>query len=670
MEDKEELKTRLKDLDFLKPAKNKQSGGTFYICPLCGSGTHAGQTAAFSIKDNKPTQWKCFSCNTGGDIFDLVALKHGKDSKRQFAEVKALVKEHLNISEPEQPYKEKKEYKPAISKTANQQQETIKYIDESKAFLLSGKHDYIVDYLTGRGLTPDTLYQFNIGYDPKRNRIVIPYNQSKTYYQTRTSSDNQSNYPKYMCQKDGTQEIFNLEALYRETGAACFVVEAPFCAMSLEQSGGNAIAIGGISGKDMLIETLKKKPSNKILAIALDMDQRGQQAQAELVKELKANNISFLEVWKEDYQGKKDFNDILQDDPDGLKGLCSLMNSPTEYKQENITRELNEYNKSIAAAVADIFPMTMETAEKPIPTGFSKLDEYLEGGLYAGLYVIGAVSSNGKTTFMLQMADNMAAAGNDVLYFSLEMTARELIAKSLARITYALSKESPEYKAKSMRELTSRKYIEYYTEQDRSTIIKAKERYQQYGGNIRIIDNMGIVSMAQIEETAHKHERLTGRKPVLIIDYLQIIAPEDNRAEVRQSLDNNIKRLKQLSKIMEIPVFVISSYSRAYYNSPVTMAANKESGLIEYGADVVMGLQLYGIGNDDFDVKKATNETPRQMEIVTLKSRFSPRDEGIRYEYYSKYDTFSEGISTFEGMGTEISLIDIAKRTGGKVRRF
>ena len=43
------------------------------------------------------------------------------------------------------------------------------------------------------------------------------------------------------------------------------------------------------------------------------------------------------------------------------------------------------------------------------PTGFPELDKALSGGLVAGLHCIGAISSLGKTTFVLQMAENMAS---------------------------------------------------------------------------------------------------------------------------------------------------------------------------------------------------------------------------------------------------------------------
>ena len=49
------------------------------------------------------------------------------------------------------------------------------------------------------------------------------------------------------------------------------------------------------------------------------------------------------------------------------------------------------------------------------PTGFLALDKALSGGWIAGLHCIGPISSLGKTTFVLQMAENMASTGIPVI---------------------------------------------------------------------------------------------------------------------------------------------------------------------------------------------------------------------------------------------------------------
>ena len=51
-------------------------------------------------------------------------------------------------------------------------------------------------------------------------------------------------------------------------------------------------------------------------------------------------------------------------------------------------------------------------------SGYVNLDAVTS--LYPGLYVLGAITSLGKTTFVHQMADQMAKAGHPVLFFSLE----------------------------------------------------------------------------------------------------------------------------------------------------------------------------------------------------------------------------------------------------------
>ena len=72
-----------------------------------------------------------------------------------------------------------------------------------------------------------------------------------------------------------------------------------------------------------------------------------------------------------------------------------------------------------------------------IKTNFYQFDK-LAGGLFPGLYVIGAISSLGKTTFVQQLADNVAAAGKPVLFFSLEMSRLEMASKSISRKTAQL----------------------------------------------------------------------------------------------------------------------------------------------------------------------------------------------------------------------------------------
>ena len=99
-----------------------------------------------------------------------------------------------------------------------------------------------------------------------------------------------------------------------------------------------------------------------------------------------------------------------------------------------------------------------------IPTGFKKLDSVLDGGLYEGLYIVGAISSLGKTTLITQITDQIAQSGTDVLIFSLEMARSELIAKSISRHTLqsVLQTGGDTRNAKTTRGIsTGKRYIDY-----------------------------------------------------------------------------------------------------------------------------------------------------------------------------------------------------------------
>ena len=70
---REQLKGELRR--YVESITKKSKGANMYVCPLCHSGEGHNGTGAFSIKDG--TNWKCFSCNEGGDIFDLIGKYEG-----------------------------------------------------------------------------------------------------------------------------------------------------------------------------------------------------------------------------------------------------------------------------------------------------------------------------------------------------------------------------------------------------------------------------------------------------------------------------------------------------------------------------------------------------------------------------------------------------------------
>lgn len=293
-----------------------------------------------------------------------------------------------------------------------------------------------------------------------------------------------------------------------------------------------------------------------------------------------------------------------------------------------------------------------------IPTGFKDLDKALEGGLYEGLYFIGAISSLGKTTFALQIADQVAQQGQDVLIFSLEMARTELMAKSISRLTLleTLEKNLPKGLAKTTRGITAGKRYAKYNADEKRLINNSILEYSKYADNLYIHEGIGTIGADEVAKTVEHHIKYTGNTPVVIIDYLQILAPEDMRATDKQNTDKAVLKLKRLSRDHKVAVIGISSFNRDNYNNAVTMASFKESGAIEYSSDVLIGLQFSKQREvDEYNKTKKANEprklvdvdaekskSPRLLELKILKNRNGATGGGIDYEYYPMFNHFVE----------------------------
>lgn len=267
--------------------------------------------------------------------------------------------------------------------------------------------------------------------------------------------------------------------------------------------------------------------------------------------------------------------------PEGLKGILEDMEQ--EALQDNKWEQV-QYSQGSAAAYLTTFQAGMgERAEiKKIGTGFKSLDQLINGGLYPGLYVLGAVSSLGKTTFALQIADHIADTGNDVLFFTLEQSRDELIAKSLARIMKSLEGviQRPPLKPVQIlyqmkewigtdREQAFNSALEVYrkTIGPRMYFVEADTRlttYKDGDGAEQIREEADRVGMDTIRKAIRRHVQTMGRAPVVFVDYLQILRPEDSviRKDTRQTIDETVSELRRLSKEYKTPVVVISSISR------------------------------------------------------------------------------------------------------------
>ena len=658
MADLDRIKQRLREE--LEPSKQRG----FYYCPLCGSGKGAKGTAAFSIEKDG-LHGKCFSCGFYGDIFDLQAARTGTELQEA---TRAMIEKYEpgtahRTSAAEDFRSVSASTKPATAPAPVEAPPKADFSGEAARAheALSGSSGE--KYLQERGFTAETLERFKLGYEQNHYfagrgnypAIVIPYDPTGHYIAWRAITE--KHFDKPNTDKAGEEPVFNAGALY--SGSPVFVVESQLCAISIEQEGGRAVAIGG-KGARKLIKQLEKKAPAGLLILSLDNDEPGQAGQRELAAMLEEKGFTFIEA---NIAGTaKDPNEILQHGKPGelRQSIESALRSVEEAREKAERERLEQYQgKSASGAIEGFFDEIERSKSSPaIETGFRGLDSLLDGGLYPGLYIIGAITSLGKTTFTLQVADNIAAAGHDVLFFSLEMAQRELIAKSLSRLTFELSGKSSSMSKTTLGILSGKRWSNYQ-ESEIKLIAEAAERYKATSGaRIWFHEGVGNIGVEQIREAVEAHIRTTGRTPVVVIDYLQILAPADMRASDKQNTDKAVLELKRLSRDKGIPVFGISSLNRDNYLNPINNAAFKESGAIEYSSDVLIGLQFEGMDYQEGEADKAREKRIRELiktqqnkgnqggaediELKILKFRNGRKGTSLRLNYYPFFNFYQE----------------------------
>lgn len=313
----------------------------------------------------------------------------------------------------------------------------------------------------------------------------------------------------------------------------------------------------------------------------------------------------------------------------------------------DIKRQINEQyrqNFSTANSIGDFVDVINSRANTPpIPTGFSKLDDLLSGGLHEGLVSVGANTSLGKTTFVLQIADHIAKSGQDVYIFSLEMSKYELISKSVSRITYehCIHDNLPVNLAKSQLGITDGNRYQNYTNDEKRLIQAAISEYKQgIAQGLYIHESVADMTVEQIDGIIRTHYEQTRQYPVVIIDYLQLLQHEDRYINSNDKLrtDVNITSLKRLSRQYKIPVIAISSFNRTSYGKDdVDLSSFKESGGIEYSSDVIIGLQQKAERADG-----DTKSKDRLIKLSVLKNRQGKKDESVELVYKPIFNYYEE----------------------------
>ena len=651
-------------LDYLEETGRKPNKDFFINCP---APDHEDKHPSASIEPKRGLL-HCFAC---GKSYDLISL-YMQDTGATFAEaINRLSAKYLGEGQAPQ-IAERKQTRPG----------------DFGQFLKPMGSEAAISYLAGRGFCHAEKLALWLGIKSDSHFIYFPH-RNLTEGEAGEAVGLVTDYQRRAFHETGKQgrykhagkvtlfdplQVFAFDYKSR----LVIVTEGEIDAMTvydIKADGGEAVepleavALSGAQNARLLAEALERGGHTpKGFILCLDGDEAGQSAAKEAAKILEAKKAPYFIATLPN--GWKDLNEALQADRATLSALlgdwaaCFDELAGLQVTQEEAEREEYRRRNSANSALSALFSAISEgEGRKPIKTGFEALDAVFNGSIKPGIMTIGGLSSMGKTTFLLQTAEQMAAAGLwDIVYFSLEQDLTELVAKSLSRFSFIACMKKPAETAtlaRSEEEIEQGHRYKQYTAEQLARISQAARDYAALADRLFLIapdPNRDRYTAADIAEAVREHIAKTGNRPIIFIDYLQYLDGFNDRETDRQALDHNFKVLRSLAKAEGLLIVLLSSIGRASYNAAIDQASFKESGKIEYSSDYLLGLDLTALRTgaasdldpfrDSQGIKKTVEEgkakDPREITITLLKARGAPAFQKVNFHYYARYNCFIE----------------------------
>lgn len=412
------------------------------------------------------------------------------------------------------------------------------------------------EHFLERGISINEImdYKLSVFKDKDGLRTMLPvWKDGKVVYYITRAIEGQE--PRYKNAK-GSVQFFNSHYLDNPSDEPIFVTEGIIDALSLEYFGFKAIAMNSADNADKLKEMIRAsgRLDDSVFISATDTDTAGIKAAdilgfptLNIPEPFKDVNEWLVDSIKNANEASTDSLKIESDIKDQIEGL-KQPDAISSYLEHGMLKDID-----------DLKPFRNKK------TGFDNLDSEMKG-LYAGLYVVGGISSVGKTTFVHQLSDQLAEQGDHVIYFSLEQSKLEMVSKSLSRTTAKLN-------------INAAVPSVFIRNGNQSEVVKdAIQKYKKVAGRVNVIEGNFNTNVDTIRKYVARYKQLNKVNPVVVVDYLQIMPAANDRMNDKQKIDYNVTELKRLSRDFRIPVFVISSLNRSNYLAPIDFESFKESG--------------------------------------------------------------------------------------------
>jgi replicative DNA helicase len=254
---------------------------------------------------------------------------------------------------------------------------------------------------------------------------------------------------------------------------------------------------------------------------------------------------------------------------DGLgERISSISSSRKDLEVQTLSQLVGDEFKAIEQAYQ------AEEEETGVRTGFHELDEMVGGLMPAELTILAGRPAMGKTALALAFAKNAADLGTPTLFFSLEMSKRQLIHRLI-----------------SMHSGISNQVLRRPKMLSRGGMWPklASAMASLHVDKLAIVDSPSLTVM-DVRAAARLCKSKHGLG-LIIIDYLQLIRPVAKGHSREREVADISCNLKSISKEMQVPVVCLAQLNRAtesQTNNVPRLSNLRESGSLEQDADIVM----------------------------------------------------------------------------------
>ncbi len=241
---------------------------------------------------------------------------------------------------------------------------------------------------------------------------------------------------------------------------------------------------------------------------------------------------------------------------------------------------------------------------KAIPSGFGMLDKYITGLNKSDFILVGARPAMGKTSFALNLAQNVTMlAKKKCIFFSLEMTKEQLAERLLAAHAGV-----PSNKLRTG-ELTDDEWI------------RLGNSTGDYEDVELYLDDTSSITVPEIKSRVRRLKNVD----IIIIDYLGLIQSATHKENRVQEVSEITRNLKMLAKDLNIPVICCAQLSRGTEGRGKShkpqLSDLRESGSIEQDADIVMFLYREDYYRNEVDEDKQDEVDANLTELIVAKNR-------------------------------------------------